>query len=159
MALLKIMISVIYLCPLWNLKLFEIFSWNSMQIYITMILFAKHKNCNWITCFWSYCPYCPLKFVSSDPSHIYALSITWKRFQRFFCKNVNGYEITCRTHFIFDKVMALAWCNCSGGAWCSACSAFIKLKLKQAFDSNTVKMVHQIFMPPPFKEWLKVHIM
>ena len=27
--------------------------------------------------------------------------------------------------FIFDRVMALARYKCSGGAWCSACSAFI----------------------------------
>ena len=27
--------------------------------------------------------------------------------------------------FIFDRVMALAWFKCSGGAWYSACSAFI----------------------------------
>ena len=22
--------------------------------------------------------------------------------------------------YIFDSIMALAWCKCSGGAWCSA---------------------------------------
>ena len=37
---LKILISVIYLCPLCNLKTVEIFSWNFMQMYITMIQFA-----------------------------------------------------------------------------------------------------------------------
>ena len=26
---------------------------------------------------------------------------------------------------IFDSIMALAWCKCSGGAWSSACCAFI----------------------------------
>ena len=31
--------------------------------------------------------------------------------------------------FIFDRVIVLAWCKCSGGAWCSACIAFFYSKI------------------------------
>ena len=55
-----------------------------------------------------------------------ALSITWKWFQRLswsLAKMLR--DITCKTRFIFDKLMALVSFKCSGQVWCSACRAFI----------------------------------
>ena len=95
-------------------------------MYITIIQFAKHKNRNSellafvvtprVIQVIYVCPFYNLKTVSE---------IFLKP-----CKNVKEHKIACKPHFIFDRVMALAWYKCSGGAWRSACSAFISVVLK-----------------------------
>ena len=37
--------------------------------------------------------------------------------------------------FTFDRDIALAWCKCTSGTWCSACSTFINRML--SYNSKT----------------------
>ena len=90
---LKIVISVIYV----SARLLE-FSWNFMQMYITMIWLQNTKTGTLNYLLLDLLPFGHCKQRSQ--SYTSALSLTWKWFQRFswsLAKNVKQNEMTCRT--------------------------------------------------------------
>ena len=116
---------------LWAENHSEIFSWNFMQIYITMIRCSKHKDCKLHI-------HCKLHFSLCNLS-IHGLvsvinekkeTITFNiliKMNTCTCINVDNIfgKTTVPSLWFYFWVMALACSKCSGGACCCACSPFI----------------------------------
>ena len=165
------MIPVIYLCPFYNLKLVsEIFlkpcknvkhhkmtcrtqqplvwlnyclSYGSLNIENNSFLdilvkftliwntirgSTENENCK--SGLHTFLSYGPLNIENSHLSHIFLSTLVRER------------QMHLLFEFSFDRVLALAWCKCSGGALCSACSTFISYCLTKNRILHIMQIVY-----------------
>ena len=74
----SVSVNNFHVCSI-TLKQLDIFSWNFTQMLNTMRQYAEHMNRNWISYFWSYCPFCVnfrVCFISLKSHDIFSWNFT-----------------------------------------------------------------------------------